>query len=108
MENFTLRVLSILIKMVYAVLLLDLKLTDCRSLKEKRSMLKPLLHKLHKEFNVSAVEVDKNDVWNESIIACGLISNKKRAAESCLAEIPGFLSKYFGEIEILSYSIQFI
>ncbi|MDP2965740.1 MAG: DUF503 domain-containing protein [Pelolinea sp.] len=94
--------------MVYAVLLLDLKLTDCRSLKEKRGMLKPLLHKLHMEFNLSAAEVDKKDVWNESIIARGLISNEKRAVESCLARIPSFLRKYFGEIEILSYSIQFI
>lgn len=94
--------------MVYAVLVLDLKLSDFRSLKEKSSILKPLLHKPHKEFNVSAAEVEKNDLWNETIIACGLISNEKRMAEACLANIPGFLSKYFGEIEILYHSIQFI
>ena len=72
--------------MVYAVLILDLMLTDCRSLKEKRSILKPLLHRLHKEYNVSAAEVDKNDIWNEAIIACALISNEKRAAESELGK----------------------
>lgn len=93
---------------VYAVLILDLKLSDCRSLKEKRSILKPLLHKLHKEYNVSSAEVDKNEFWNESIIACALISNQKRAAESCLAGIPDYISKFFCEIEILSHSIQFI
>lgn len=77
-------------------------------MKEKRSMLKPLLHKLHKEFNVSASEVGAHDIWNESIVACGLISTEKRAAESYLAQIPEFMEKYFCEIEILSHSIQFI
>ena len=94
--------------MVYAVMVLDLKLSGCRSLKEKRSILKPLLNKLHKEYNVSAAEVDKNDIWNETIIACALISNQKQATESYLARIPDFLLKYFCEIEILSHSIQFI
>jgi uncharacterized protein len=94
--------------MVYAILILDLKFSNCRSLKEKRSTLKPLLHRLHKEYNVSVAEVEKNDLWNEAVVACGLISNEKRTAESCLASIPGFLSKYFSDIEILTYSIQFI
>lgn len=94
--------------MVYAVLVLDLKLADCRSLKEKRSILKPLLYRLHKEYNVSAAEVDKNEIWNESILACALISNQKRAAESCLAKIPDFISKYFCVVDILSHSIEFI
>ena len=94
--------------MVYAVMVLDMKLSGCRSLKEKRSILKPLIYKLHKEYNVSAAEVDKNDIWNETIIACALISNQKQAAESNLARIPDFLFKYFNEIEILSHSIQFL
>jgi len=94
--------------MVYAVLVLDLRFADCRSLKDKRSILKPLLHKLHKEFNVSAAEVDMNDVWNGSTIACGLISNEKQFAESCLAKIPDFINKYFSAIDILKYSIQLL
>ena len=94
--------------MVYAILVLDLRFADCRSLKDKRSILKPLLHKLHREFNVSAAELDKNEVWNESIVGCGLISNKKQFAEACLAKIPNFIVRHFSDIEILKYSIQFI
>ena len=94
--------------MVYAVLVLDLRLSDCRSLKDKRSILKPLLHKLHREFNVSAAEVDKNEAWNDSTIAVGLISNEKSYAESCLAKIPDFIVRYFTDIDILKYSIQFM
>jgi len=94
--------------MVYAILILDLKFSDCRSLKGKRSILKPLLHKLHGEFNISAAEVDKNVIWNESIIGCALISNEKRFAESCLTKIPDFITNNFSDIDILKYSIQFL
>jgi uncharacterized protein len=94
--------------MIYAVLILNLKLGKCRSLKDKRSILKPLLHRLHREYNISAAEVGRNDIWNETILALGLISNNKNSAESYLAEIPVFLDKYFNEIEILSHSIQFL
>lgn len=94
--------------MVYLILVLDLKLQDCRSLKEKRSIIKPLLHRLHKEFMVSAAEVEKNEMWNEAVVACAIISNNRRAAESSLTAIPKFIHRYFGEIEILSHSIQSI
>ena len=94
--------------MIYAVLVIDLRFANCRSLKDKRSILKPLLHKLHREFNVSAAEVDKNEVWNDSTIAVGLISNEKLFAESCLAKIPDFITKYFSDIDILKYSIQIL
>jgi uncharacterized protein len=94
--------------MIYAILILDLHFADCRSLKDKRRILKPLLHRLHREFNVSAAEVDKNDLWNESIIGCALVSNEKQFAEACLAKIPGFLAKYFSDIDVLKFSIQFL
>ena len=94
--------------MVYAVLVLDLRFADCRSLKDKRSILKPLLHKLHKEFNVSAAEVEKNESWNKAIVGCALISNEKQFAESCLAKIPDFITKYFPAVDILRFSILFL
>ncbi len=94
--------------MVYSILILDLKFADCRSLKDKRSILKPLLQKLHREFNVSAAGVDKNEIWNESIVGCALISNEKQFAEACLAKIPDFISKYFSDVDILKYSIQIL
>lgn len=46
-----------------------LYLPGCDSLKAKRSRLKPLLARLHKEFNVSAAEVDLHDVWQSAEIA---------------------------------------
>lgn len=94
--------------MICAVLILDLRLTNCHSLKQKRSCIKPLINRLHKEFNVSSAEIDKNDLWDEAVIACGLISNEKNNSEGRLSQIVLFVEKYWKEVDIITYSIQFI
>ncbi len=44
------------------------------SLKEKRGRLKPVIARLRKQFNLSVAEMDRQDVWNEAVIACAVIS----------------------------------
>lgn len=56
-------------------LTIHLHLPACSSLKEKRGRLKPLLARLHKEFNVSVAEMDLQDKWQEAIIACAMVGN---------------------------------
>ena len=48
--------------------LITLQLYGVNSLKEKRSILKPVLSRLPKEFNISAAEIDHNDVWRTAVI----------------------------------------
>jgi hypothetical protein len=62
--------------MSVGLLTLHILLPGCTSLKEKRSRLKPLLARLHREFNISAAEVDYHDRWGEAILACALVSNE--------------------------------
>ena len=73
--------------MSIGILTLEIHLPGCMSLKEKRSRLKPLLARLHREFNISAAEVDRNDSWQETILACALVSNDpnhtQRASSKC-------------------------
>ncbi|HEX7542302.1 MAG TPA: DUF503 domain-containing protein, partial [Anaerolineales bacterium] len=59
------------------LLTLHLHLPGCASLKEKRGRLKPLLTRLHREFNVSVAEMDLQDKWQESVIACGMVNSDK-------------------------------
>ncbi len=46
-----------------ATLTIHLHLPVGSSLKEKRGRLKPLLALLHREFDISAAEMDLNDSW---------------------------------------------
>lgn len=62
------------IKMV-GILTIHLHLPGCASLKEKRGRLKPLLNRLHREFNISVAEMDRQDMWQEAVIACALVNS---------------------------------
>lgn len=93
--------------MVFSIIILDLHLSS-RSLKEKRHILKPLLNRLHKEFNVSAAELDRQDLWHVAIVGCALLTNEKEFAGQLLSKIPGFINKSFPDIQITNYSIQYL
>jgi hypothetical protein len=56
------------------VLTIHLHLPGCSSLKEKRGRLKPLLSRLHREFNISVAEMDRQDAWHDSVIACAMVN----------------------------------
>lgn len=56
------------------VLTIHLHLPACNSLKEKRGRLKPLISRLHREFNVSVAEMDRQDAWQDAVIACAIVS----------------------------------
>jgi hypothetical protein len=55
-----------------ATLTIHLHLPGCASLKEKRGRIKPLIARLHREFNVSVAEMGLQDKWQEAVIVCAM------------------------------------
>ena len=94
--------------MAYGVIVLDLGIPASESLKQKRSQIKPLIIRLHKEFNVSCAELDKQNKWNEAVIGCAMLANDRRFLDAALEKIPPFIQRQFPEIEIKYFSIQFL
>ena len=70
--------------MVVAIRLWELQLAGCQSLKDKRRIVKSLKDRLHRQFNVSAAEVDHQDVWQRAALACGVVTTDRRHAEEVL------------------------
>jgi uncharacterized protein YlxP (DUF503 family) len=68
---------------------LHLRLPGSASLKEKRGRLKPLLSALHRQFNVSAAEVDYGD------------SHSQAHVERVLAAIPGWVERYRPDVQVI-------
>ncbi len=66
-------------------LTIHLHLPGCASLKEKRGRLKPLLNQLHKKFNVSVAEMERQDMWQEAVIACALVNSDADASATVIA-----------------------
>lgn len=92
--------------MVFLVFSLELQLPECRSLKTKRHILKPLLNRLIKEFRITAAETGLNDIHDLAKLSCGLISNDKNYAAERLSFIPGFIEDSFKDLVILKYSTE--
>ena len=70
-----------------ATLTIHLHLPACASLKEKRGRIKPLISRLHREFNVSVAEIDLQDTWQQAIIGCAMIGNDHAFLQSALQNV---------------------
>lgn len=70
-----------------ATLTIHLHLPTCASLKEKRGRIKPLISRLHREFNVSVAEMDLQDKWDEAIIVCAMVGNDAAFLQSSLQNV---------------------
>ena len=90
------------------ILTLHLFIPGCTSLKEKRSHIKPILARLHREFNISVAEIDRQDMWQESVIACALISNDSDYTQKALQQVIKFTEKNWPELEILEHPIELL
>jgi uncharacterized protein YlxP (DUF503 family) len=69
------------------ILILEIRLSDARSLKDKRHWVKGLKDRLRNGHNVSVAEVDDQDMWNASTVAVVTVSgsreNAAKVLESC-------------------------
>jgi uncharacterized protein YlxP (DUF503 family) len=53
---------------------IELEIPGCRSLKEKRGRLLPVLARLQSEFGLAAAEVGRQDAHSAAVIACVAVS----------------------------------
>jgi uncharacterized protein YlxP (DUF503 family) len=84
-----------------AALIMEFHLPGCNSLKEKRSRLKPILLSLHREFNVSAAEIEENDQHRFAVIACVLVSKDPRYLHKVLMKIPNWVEGRRFDLELV-------
>lgn len=92
---------------IITLLEFKLGLPGCASLKEKRGLLKPLLSRLHKTFNVSAAETGLQDMWQSAWISIALVSNDTRYNSKKANEILNYVLTYFPDLEIDEHHIEF-
>ena len=92
--------------MAIGLLMLHLRLPGCGSLKEKRSRLKPLLSRLHREYNISAAEVDLLDVWQESVVACAVVSNDARHNDRLLQKIVDWVERDWPDVDVIAEQLE--
>jgi uncharacterized protein YlxP (DUF503 family) len=66
------------------VLILELRLDDAHSLKDKRHYVKSLKDRLRSKFNVAVAEIDHQDLWQRGIVAVVTVSDDRARASQVL------------------------
>ena len=94
--------------MSIGLLTLHIHLPGCSSLKEKRGRLKPLLARLHKEFNISVAELDRLDSWGESIIGCALVSNDSKHTQRALQGVIRWIDRNWPDVDLVDDQIELL
>ncbi len=85
--------------MVVGTLKLSLYIHTNHSLKEKRKVVKSIVAKVQKRFNVSISEVGSNDKWQMVELGISSVGNDRRFVNSSLDNVLSYLdSLYLGEI----------
>ena len=73
--------------MVIGLGVITFRLHGCRSLKEKRKIVKSIISFLRNNYNASVAEVDLNDVHQRAMIGLALVGNDKKVINSRLDKI---------------------
>lgn len=94
--------------MIIGTCLIELHLPGNGSLKGKRSVLKPILARLHQEFNVSAAEVGRQDAWQTAEIGLALVANDAGHVQAVLQRAVGWIEVNRPDVQIVDYNIEVI
>lgn len=79
----------------------DVLLGDVHSLKEKRSVVRPVLAELKRRFDVSVTEAGYHDQYRRTLIGAGLVAADRAHLVEVLAAVERFVAGR-PELELLS------
>jgi len=87
---------------------LDISIPGVKSLKEKRGIIKPIVHKIRRNFNVTIAEVEYHDNWNRAVFLCAITSNDRRYCQQQSMKLVDFFERNFLSVYLLSHHIEFL
>ena len=93
--------------MVIAYAVFDLHLPGCRGLKEKRMIVKSLKTRIRNDFEISASEVDGQDLLQRARIGVAVVGPEQAPLDALLQHVLRFVEENL-DGEILDYSNEFI
>jgi uncharacterized protein len=90
------------------LLTIELYVPGITSLKEKRGVVKPLLARLRKEFNVSAAEIEDNDQLGHAVLGIACVSASADYAHGLLTRVAECVAEWRLDAELVDYRIELL
>jgi uncharacterized protein len=84
---------------------LDLRVPGCRSLKEKRHVVKSLTNGLRSTFNVTVAEVDHHDLWQRTAIAVAAVGGQQHHLRKVMLEVERYVERW-REVELIDAELS--
>ena len=93
--------------MQVATCVIKLNLEGVTSLKEKRSILKSILTRLSRQFNVATAEVDCHDIWQTAVIGLAAVGNDGAYLHGLMEKAVTWIEQTRPDAPIDAYWIEF-
>ena len=94
--------------MIVGTCLIELHLEGNRSLKGKRTRLKPLSARLHREFNVSVAEIDHQDSWQTATLGLACVANDPAQVEQVLNNAVNWIEHNRPDLQVVDWQIEIL
>jgi len=90
------------------LLVIELYVPGITSLKQKRGVVKPLIARLRKEFNVSVAEIDDNDQLGHAVLGVACVSPSADYAHGLLTRVAESVAEWRLDAELVDYRIELL
>jgi uncharacterized protein YlxP (DUF503 family) len=87
---------------------IDLRLPGNGSLKEKRRVVKSIVARVTREFNVSVAEVDEQNTWQRAVLGVACVSASASYAHGQLERVVQWIEDQRLDVELLDYEIEML
>jgi hypothetical protein len=90
------------------LLTIELYVPGISSLKEKRGVVKPIIARLRKEFNVSVAEVEDHDQLGHAVLAVAAVSPSADYLHGQLTRVAESVAEWRLDAELVDYQIEML
>ena len=87
---------------------IDLRLPGNGSLKGKRSVVKSIVTRVSREFNVSVAEVDAQNLWQRAVLGVACVSSSTDYAHGQLERVVQWIETHRPDVVLLDYQIEML
>ena len=94
--------------MIIGAARVSLFLPNSHSLKEKRCILKSLIHRTENQFNASVAEVENQDLWQSAVIGVACVADDHRHADEMIAHVLHFIESSALEFKVTQIETEVV
>jgi hypothetical protein len=87
---------------------IELRLPVNDSLKGKRSVIKSIVTRIGRQFNVSVAEVEAQNQWQRAVLGVACVSSSADYAHGQLERVVQWIETNRPDVELLAYEIEFL